>query len=337
MALLNNGTVIAVVEEAKIGAGNANPWTASDVIPFKNDSSLTPATEFISRSNFNGSFFECKSVTGAESVSGSLNLEMAIQPIQGTEAGRFVGHLLYKSALGVYVEDGADVDIATGVIVEEADPATNPTGYDLYRVSTPTEGRITLAAREYIGGSEHVMDSKGLVVSSTSFDFTAGQPVAVSMSVDGIAYVPSSGNTPLEAPNCTADIFVTKSVTFRVDGTPISAQNVNLTLNNSVTDRSGIDSTGISDKVTVSKEIELSYSLDMVDVLAYTKLKNNTEGTVSIALTNVAGDEVYIYLPVVSYTAVDKSDDSGVITMNITSKAYGDADKIAMYIATQKA
>jgi hypothetical protein len=337
MALLNNGTIIAVAEEATIGAGKGSAWASTDVIPFKDDSSLAPSTEFTNRSNFNGSFFECLAVTGTESTSGNLNLELAIMPTQVTEAGKLVGHLLYKSALGVYVEQGADVNPLTGVISEEADPVANPTGYDLYRVSTPTEPRTTLAAREFIGGSEHVLDHLGIVINSVAFDFTAGQPVGVSMSAAGIAYVPSSGNTPLTSPNCTADIFVTKSATFRVDGVAVSAQNVSLTLNNTATDRMGIDSTGISDKVITKKDIELSYTLDMTDISAYTKLKNNTSGNISLVLTNVAGDEVYIYLPVVNYTAVDKSNDGGIITVNITSKAYGDANKVAMYMATQKA
>jgi uncharacterized membrane protein len=69
----------------------------------------------------------------------------------------------------------------------------------------------------------------------------------------------------------------------------------------------------------------------------YTKLKNNTVGKIYIELTNTNGDEVFIYLPVVSYSSVDKSSDSGVITTAITSMAYNDTVGNALYIATNKA
>ena len=37
-----------------------------------------------------------------------------------------------------------------------------------------------------------------------------------------------------------------------------------------------------------------------------------------------------------SYTAVDKSDDAGVLSLSITANAYPDANGEAMYIATKK-
>jgi len=226
MAVLNSGTILAVAEETVIGGGKATAWANGDVIPFQDDSGLTPATESLERSTFNGSFINCQALSGNESTSGNLNLELGITPVTGTEAGKLLGHLIYKSGLGVYVEQAADVTSVANEISQEADPILNPTDYDLYRLSKPTEARTTLAVREYVGGTGNVIDSKGVVVDSLSFDFSAGQIVKVSNSVSGIAYTPLSGQVPLVSPTCGGAPFVTKSAVFLVEGTSIDAQNV---------------------------------------------------------------------------------------------------------------
>lgn len=337
MAVLNSGTILAVAEETVVGGGKVAAWANADVVPFQDDSGLTPATESIERSNFNGSFINCQSLTGNESTSGSLNVELGIAPVTGTEAGMLKGHLVFKSGLGKYVAQAADVDKVTFTVVEEADPVTNATGYDLYRLSKPSESRTTLAVREHVGGTTNVIDSKGVVVDSISFDLTAGQIVKVSTSVSGVSYTPLTGITPLATPVCGSAPFVTKSAKFKVDGVTVDAQNVSLEIANENVDRQAITSTGISDKVTVGKSVTLNYTLDFTDVSVYTKLKNNTTGAIYIELTNTAGDEVIIYLPVVSYNSVDKSNDGGIITTAITSMAYNDAAGNALYIATNKA
>ena len=336
MAVLNTGTIIGVAEELTIGAGKATAWADADVVNgLGEDSGMTPAVESLERANFNGSYLNCKALTGNESTSGNLNLELAILPIGGTEAGRLNGHLIYKNGLGFYAEDAAEV--GTDTISIEADPVLNPTGYDLYRLSLPTETVKTLAVKEYIGGTGETILNKGCVVDSLSFDFSAGQIVKVSNSLSGVAFTPASGETPLSKPTCGADPFVTKSIGFKVDGVTVHASNLKLDINNENVDRSYITSTGIGNKVTVKKSIALSYTLDFVDVAFYTALRNNTEAEIFISLVNTAGDEVKIYLPKVSYVTADKTNDSGVVSVSINSNALGDASGHAIYIATKKA
>lgn len=336
MAVLNTGTIIGVAEELTIGAGKATAWVDADVVNgLGEDSGMTPAVESLERANFNGSYLNCKALTGNESTSGNLNLELAILPIAGTEAGRLNGHLIYKNGLGFYTEDAAEV--AVDSISIEADPVLNPTGYDLYRLSLPTETVKTLAVKEYIGGTGETILNKGCVVDSLSFDFSAGQIVKVSNSLSGVAFTPASGETPLAKPTCGADPFVTKSIGFKVDGVTVHASNLKLDINNENVDRSYITSTGIGSKVTVKKSIALSYTLDFVNVAFYTALRNNTEAEIFISLINTAGDEVKIYLPRVSYSQAELGNDAGVKTVSITSGALGDASGHALYIATKKA
>lgn len=336
MAVLHTGTITAVAEELTIGAGKATAWANADVVNgLSEDSGLTPAVESLERNNFNGSFISCKSLTGNESTSGSLNFEASILPKLATEGGKLNGHLIYKCGLGKYVENAADVDVDS--ISIEADPVLNPTGYDLYRLSLPTEARSTLAIKEYIGGTGETILHKGVVVDSISFDFSAGQIVKVSTSVSGIAFTPASGDTPLAKPTCGGDPFVTKSIGFKVDGVTVNASNLKLDINNEVVNREYVTSTGIGDKVVVKKSVELSYGLDFVDVGFYTLLKNNTEAEIFIDLINGAGDKIKIYLPKVSYVQADKNSDGGIEAVSITSKAWADAEGHALYIATKKA
>lgn len=335
MAVLNTGTIIAVAEEVNIGEGKATAWANTDVVSgLAEDSGLTPTVESLERKNFNGSFLDCKSLSGNESTSGSLNLEAALLTKTGTEAGKLNGHLIYKSGLGKYVEKAAKVTGNT--ISVEADPVTNPTIYDLYRLSLPSEARTTLAVKEYIGGTGETLTHKGVVVDSIEFDFSAGQIVKVATSVSGVAFTPASGETVLSKPSCGGTPFITKSIGFMVDGTTVKASNLKLNISNGVVDRNYVTSTGIGDKVVVKKSVSLNYDLDFTDISFYTKLKNNTEAAIFIDLINGLGDVIKIYLPVVSYKTAGKTNDGGIISVSLESMASGDAEGHALYIATKK-
>lgn len=337
MALLQKGTVFAVDTETTIGAGQTGVWSNSDVIGFNEDSSMTPATESIERNILNGSFLACPSLAGNETVSGSLNVEFGIQTVAGTEAGKLKAHNLFLAGLGVYAEQAADVDTVAKSISIEVDPVTNPTGYDLYKLSKPSDARTTLCVREIIGGNgDTVLDYKGVVVDSIALNLTSGQIITAAFSVSGIGYNTATGQTVLASLGCGANPFVVKSAKLSVDGTEIAAMDVSLTINNTNTDRMAISSTGISDKVTTAKSIEVSYTLDMVNVAAYTKLKNNEVGTMFIELTNGV-EKAFIYMPKIKINSVDKSSDSGVITLAMSSAAYPDTAGEPIYIATSKA
>lgn len=326
MALLNSGTIIAIDEETVIGAGQSGVWIDGDVVPFQDDSGLTPATASLERNNFNGSFIACQSLAGDESTSGSLNVELSISGA----SNQLLGHLLFKNTLGKFVDGGADVTTVAGEISESTGEA-----YSLYALATPTDTKTSLAVREYLGGSgDTVLDHKGVVGDSATFNFSAGQIANVSFSVSGTGYSTASGQSVLTTPSCGSAPFVTKSATFEVDGVTVDAQDVSMTVSNTNVDRKAITSTGISEKVTTAKSVELSYTLDMVDVSAYTALKNNSTAKIKIELTNGAS-ELHVYLPVVDYTEVSKSSDSGVLTLSISSSAYNDTNGQALYIATK--
>lgn len=336
MALLQKGTIFAVATEDTIGAGKATAWANSDVVGVNEDSSLTPTTESIERNVLNGTFYMCPSVTGNETVSGSLNVELGVQAATAGEAGKLKGHNLFLAGMGIYVKKGADVNTVAKTIIKKADPVANPTGYDLYALAKPSDPRTTLAVRELIGGSgDNVLDYKGLVVDSIALNLATGQIATASFSLSGIKYDTATGQTVLVNSGCGANPFVVKSAKFSVDDVELQAMDVTLNIANTNTDRMAISSTGISDKVTTAKAVDISYTLDMVDTSAYAKLKANATAEIFIELTNGV-EKIFIYLPKVNYKEVAKNNDGGVITLQISSSAYPDALGEPIYIASKK-
>lgn len=340
MALLNKGTVIAIDEEVVIGAGQAGTWLATDVVSFNDDSGLTPATATLERNVMNSSFLGCQGLAGQDSTSGNLNVDLGILPKVGTESGKLNGHLIFKSGLGKYVQNGAIVDLVGFDITEEIDSVGAPSDHDLYTLSKPDEGRTTLCVREFLGGSgDAVLDHKGVVVDSMAFDFSAGNIVKVTNSVSGIGYAtPSTTQTVLPTLGCGGIPFVTKSAIVKLDSNTLECSNVSLTITNSIVDRNFITSEGIGDKVVTAKSIELSYTIDLTPAQMdfYNKMKANLTGEMFIGLTTATNDKCYFYFPVINFTNVTKNNDSGVITLSCNSMAYENNSGDALLIATKK-
>ena len=334
MAILNLGTVIAVAKETAIGVP-VTTFSDSDVVSFNDGSGLTPSSEVLSRTLLNGSYISCPSLSGTQSASGNLDTEIGVQTVSGTEAGKLKAHLIWEACLGTYVEQGADCTVANTVGIE-SDPIANPTGYDLYKLSKPDEPSITLAVREYLGGTDKVLETRGVVVTSLAINLASGQIATASASVDGVDYAMPTGQSPLNNLGCGANPFVVKLAKFIYKGVSVDAQDVTITINNEVTDRSYIQGNGISAKVIVAKSVEVSYNIDLVNLSAYDDLRNNTRGALYVELVN-GSEEMKIYIPEMSYTAVDKSVDGGILTLGITGQATESALlPEAILIATKK-
>lgn len=334
MAILNLGTVIAVAKETAIGVPVTN-WTDDLVVSLNDGSGLTPSSEVLERNLLAGSYIKCASLSGVQSASGNLDTEIGVQTVTGTEAGKLKAHLIWEACLGTYIEQGADCSVPNKVGIE-SDPISNPTGYDLYKLSKPDEPSITLAVREYLGGTNKVLETRGVVVTSLAINLASGQIATASASVDGIDYAMPTGQSPLNNLGCGANPFVVKLAKFIYKGVSVDAQDVTVTINNEVTDRSYIQGNGISAKVVVAKSVEVSYNIDLVDLSAYDDLRNNTKGALYIELVN-GSEEMKIYIPEMSYTAVDKSVDGGILTLGITGQATESALlPEAILIATKK-
>ena len=331
--LLSLANIFAIAEETVIGAGKATSWENTDVVTLNADSSMSPATESIERNLLNSSFLSCKSLTGSSSTSGSLNAEIGIQTTTGLEKGKLKGHLLWKNGLGKYVSAGADVSVANQISAVP-DAILNPSTHDLYTLSKPSDARTSMVIREYLG-TNVCLEHLGVFVESVTITLASGQIAQVGFSVAGVDYATPTGQTVLTNLGCGSTPFVVKQITMKKGGTTIHAQDVSITISNTLNDRQAVTSNGTSDKVLTNKSIEISYSIDMEDLSAYTDLKANTEAELYIELVN-GTENMRIYIPAMNYTAVDKSDDGGLLSLSITAKANPDADGEAIYIATKK-
>jgi hypothetical protein len=285
---------MAIAEETVIGQGKATAWTDDDVVSLNADSSVSGSVESLSRELLNGSFFACKSMTGQVSSSASLNSEIGIQAIKGTEKGKFKAHILWKNALGKYIEAAADTSIADEISAE-ADPIANPQNYDLYLLSKPNDPRTSLVVREYLGGgvgtTNNCLQHLGVFIESLAITLSAGELAQASFSVAGIDYDTPTGVPVLNSQGCTSTPFVVKKIIMKKDKTVLNAQNVSITITNTLNDRTAVTSNGISDKVLTNKSVEISYSIDLEDLTAYADLKNNTEAELYVELVNVTEQE----------------------------------------------
>lgn len=331
--LLDLGTTIGVIKEASIGAGGT--FTNADAIGFNAGSGLTPAVESITREILNGSFVSCPSISGTESSSGDLTSEVGIQAVTGTEKGKLKAHLLYEAGLGSYVEAGADLTTPFKVGIMP-DPVSTPGGADLYKLSKPDDAPISLSVIEFLGGTATALQSKGVVVDSIAITLTSGQIANASFGCSATGFSTPTGLTAIDNLGCGANPLVVKSAVCKLNGATINAQDITINITNQVVDRSAVTGTGITNKVVTGKEVTLSYTLDLEDLSLYTSLKNNTVAEFFVELAN-GTESMKIYLPRISYTAIDKGNDSNVLTLSVSAMATEDPTlKEALLIATKK-
>lgn len=310
-------------------------WANTDAVLVQNTSGLNLSITSLERNNFNGSYVACKSLSGIESSSGNLDVELAVKNIGGTEAGNLKGHKIITAGFGKYVEKGANVVVGTSV----AEVATGTGTHDLYRLAQVSENIPTLAVRQYEGGNvDAVMDFGGVVVESTTLNLSAGEVANITSTVGGTrTYVNTDTQPTPPALSCGLDPFVTKNIAFKVDGTTIDASDVTVTLTNTTSDRNFVTSSGIGDRVTTAKGITVSFTVDFKDLTEYTKYKANADATLYIRLVNSAGDDINVYFPKLSRTEVTRGDTEGVLTQAITLNAVNDSNGNAVYLASKKA
>jgi hypothetical protein len=296
------------------------PWESTDRILLQGDSSISTDIATIERDNINGSYFSCPSLSGSESTSGSLNSELAISPIIGTEKGQASSHLLLKNALGKYVQGGANV---SGTTISEV--AVDTGAYDLYRPARIGEAIGRLALRAVHGGSDlNIVDCGGVVVNTASLTLTAGELATLSYDIGGTNFFLREGDTVASTSlGCGGTPFVIKKAVFSLsDGTVIKASDVTITFGNDITDRGFLQDSGVFNKDKVNQD-------DLK------KFKGNESISLYIKLVNSNGNEFHISYPSLQYTAVGGGDDNGILTDDITLRANVDANGNALYIATK--
>lgn len=313
------------------------PWVDADGALIQDTSSMNMAIETLERNNLVGSLISCPNIVGRESNSGTIDAELGILPIVGTEAGRLNPHYVLKNSLGAYVEKGANVTAGTSV----TEVATSTGTHDLYRLQKLGEDVPALAVREYKGGDvNNVLDYGGVVFESTAFNLTAGEILTTSSSASGTqTFINTTAQPTPPSLSCgdTNNVFVTKNIFFSLDGNIVKAQDVTVNVNNTIADRTKINTSGIDQKIVTSKSVEVTFTRDLEDLQQLIKFKQNASATLFIEMINGNGDQVIIYLPKINRTAVEGTDSDGIVAQNITFQGFNDSNGNALYIASKKA
>lgn len=208
----------------------------------------------------------------------------------------------------------------------------------LYRFRKLGEDRISLTARQYIGGDvDSVRDSLGLVVDSINFNLPTGQLAKLEMSISGIKQLAASeGQAPLSIIDCVGDPFSVKDAVFLVDGVAVAdVTDLSFTAENTIADVSGVESAGTSNKVETMKMFTGTYNTTFRSNEAFRKYVANTKASIYMQLTNTAGDSLTLFLPNIRYTANELTDTDGLAYENLTCKAFRDELGVSAYIAVK--
>lgn len=317
-------------------ANLGSAWDGTEEILLIDDSNMGYTIESIERNNINGSYVSCPTLSGSESSSGTINTELAITDVQATEKGQVSSHKFLVQATGKYVQGGATIDTGTNSIAEVAEDAGT---HDLYRFAKIGEPIVTLAVRAIEGGStENIIDFGGVVTNSCTVNLSSGELATLSYDVGGTNFFLRAGDiVPSNALGCNGEPFVVKKAYFsKADGSTLKATDLTITLNNDVTDRSFVQDSGVSDRVTVGKGVEVSFGKDKTnqdDLLAF---KGNDSIGLFLLMRASNGSEFVVSIPNMNYTQVEGGNDAGVLTESLTLQGFNDANGNAIYIASKR-
>lgn len=313
------------------------PWVDADAVLVQDTSGMNMSIESLERNNLTPSLVSCKALSGTSTSSGTIDAELAVMPIQGTEAGKLNPHYVIKNAMGTYIEKGANVTAGTSV----TEVATGTGTHDLYRLQKLGEDVPTLALRQYEGGDVNsVLDFGGIVFDSLAFNLSQSELLTTSASAGGTrTYINTQAQPTPPNLSCgdSNNVFVVKNILFSLDGNITQARDVSITVNNTVADRESINEEGIYQKLVTSKSIEISFSKDLENLQELIKFKQNASATLFIEMINGNGDQAVMYFPDISRTTVERADSDGVVAQNLTFMANNDANGNAIYLASKKA
>jgi len=312
-------------------------WVDADAVLIQTTSGLNMSIESLERNNLSPSLVACKNLSGQEGNSGTIDAELAVLPITGTEAGKLNPHLVIKNAMGTYIEKGANVTAGTSV----TEVTTGTGSYDLYRLQKLGEDVAPLAVRQYEGGdTDSVLDFGGIVFDSLTFNLSQGELLTTSSSANGTQTFINTQSQPTP-PNLTCgdanNVFIVKNILFSLDSTVTQVRDVSIAINNTVADRESINTTGIYQKLVTSKSVEISFSKDLENLQELIKFKQNASATLFIEMINGNGDTAVMYFADISRTSVERADSEGVVAQNLTFMANNDSSGNAMYLASKKA
>ena len=212
----------------------------------------------------------------------------------------------------------------------------------LYKLGKPCGVEQSLTAKVLYGCDQ--TDSKsltltGIVPNSVQINIPVADICTISFDIGASGFTTAEGEP---VPVCEVEDasipYVGKNAKFIVDNNIKEAKDVQITIENTISDREAITSSGIANKVVTKKAVKGSFTITFENWNELNKFKNSETGELYIELQTIDSAEhehrFAIYLPYIRYSSVNVEDDDGVLANKIEFEAYinpqtGDA----LYIA----
>jgi len=345
MSYRSTSAVYAVIKETTFNSGGT--FTDSDVVEVTSDTALKPEIDAIERKAVSNSFLSSPKLPGKESGSGTFAVELI--PVGGTN-NDINGAVILEVALGSREDAGADSGALIGVSDASGTPAnmiyevqSGETGEAvLYKLNKPCGGQDSLAIKQFLGcdtSDSQIITYTGIVPNSVTFDFPVADIATVSFDTGAAGFGTASGEAILPSVYISANPYVGKNAKFTVDNVAYEAKDLQFTIENTVSDREALTSSGITDKVITAKMVKGSLTVTFENYDELNKFKNSVDAAIYLEMTSTDGADSFkfaIYLPRVRYTAVGIEDDDGVLANKIEFEGYEDANGEALFIAHQK-
>ena len=337
MGYRTNSALYAVIKEATFNAGGT--FVDADVVEATSDTSLAPNIDSIERKAVSNSFLTSPKLPGKESGSGTFGVEL-IPEESGTDVN---GKVILEVALGTVEAPGtgtgafigySDAGVTPADMIYEADTGDTGTA-TLYKLNKPCGTQDSLAIKQFLGcdtGDSQIAEFTGIVPNSVAFDFPVADIATIKFDIGASGFATSSGTAILNSVYLSENPYVGKNAKFVVDGTSYEAKDLSFTIENTVSDREALTSSGITEKIVTAKVVKGTLSVTFENYDELTKFKNATDATCYLEMTSGA-HKFAIYLPRIRYTSVGIEDDDGVLVNKIEFEGYEDATGEAILIA----
>ena len=256
----------------------------------------------------------------------------------------FTGKYYYNGIISFQIEAGTTafivgdkftIDITENVAPEiySVTNAGNTSEGSLFKLNRPCGGEQSLAAKVMYGCDDtdsRALTLKGLVPNNVKFTFPVADICTVSFDI-GASSFETEQNITLPSYSATEGLpYVGKNAYFIVDDMVKEAKDIEITIENKVSDREAITSSGIAQKVVTSKNIKGSFTITFTDWAELNTFKNNGMGKVFLELKQVLSTtndldsalKFAVYAPYIKYSSVAVEDDDGVLVNKIEFEAY---------------
>jgi len=325
----------------------APAFDADDVVETTTDTALKPEIDSIERKATSNSFLTSPKLPGKEFGSGTVGVELI--PV-GDGSEDINGSAILEVALGIREEAGSGTgafigysDAGVTAADEIYEAAVGETGEAiLYKLNKPCGDQDSLAIKQILGcnsSDSQIITYTGIVPNSVTFDFPVADIATVSFDVGASGFSTNTGEVPLASAFIGTNPYVGKNAKFTVDNVTYEAKDLQFSVENTVSDRDAITSSGITKKIVTIKMVKGTITVTFENYDELNKFKNSTDAACYLEMGSTDGADSYkfgIYLPRMRYTSVSIEDDDGVLANKIEFEAYEDDDGEAILIAHQK-